>query len=457
MTDLIERVKCSVIITLNNGTEIDISLSTIGEKTNLTNYITEIDIDESTNTQNNNPVGVVSSNTLKLTLNSMNRSLFPENVNSEYYGLMNNTATVKVTLEDVDGTVEFNTFYVSNWKSNITSQRPNKVIIECTDLLSIINKNSVPSGVITQNLSTKEAFIYMINKLNAQLEDRYKVHYDENDILFNEFDKIEYDNLDTGNMGDWLNTISQCTLHNIYMGRDDKIKTDYCLDDTAKESVCTLSDKVNITNASVDNGGLVNYTGVKTSYITNIINNMNKLTTVSNQVVKPGKNLFDNINLGSKVFRISAVRLISDESSALKLTKLEYDKRICSIEVENSTEVDINCTIEIYGQSLKENTLSITKNKNSSNEILSVTNKLILPEYAELYTDNLLSLVGIKNSSISVTGFFNPRIKLGNIVYVDVEKSINTSGYNKVIGLKWKISNTIKCTAKLIKTIVEEV
>lgn len=456
MTDLIERVKCSVIITLNNNTEIDISLSTVGEKTNLTNYITEIDIDESTNTQNNNPVGVVSSNTLKLVLNSMDRSLFPENVNSVYYGLMDNTATVKVTLEDVDGTVEFNTFYVSNWKSNVTSQRPNKVIIECTDLLSIINKNSVPSGVITQNLSTKEAFIYMLNKLNEQLEAKYQVQYDKADIVFDVFDKIEYDNLETGSMGDWLNTVSQCTLTNIYVARDDKIKTDYCLDDMAKESVCNLSDKVNITNASVDNGGLVNYTGVKTSYITNTINNMNKLTTLSNQVVKPGTNLFDNISLGSKVFRISAVRLISDESSALKLTKLEYDKRICNIEVENSTEVDINCTIEVYGQSLKENTLSVTKNKNSSNEILSVTNKLIIPEYVELYTDNLLSLVGMRNSSISVTGFFNPRIKLGDTLYVDVEKSINTKGYYKVIGLKWKISNTIKCTAKLIKTIVEE-
>lgn len=456
MTDLIERVKCSVIITLNDNTEIDISLSTVGEKTNLTNYITEIDIDESTNTQNNNPVGVVSSNTLKLVLNSMDRSLFPENVNSVYYGLMDNTATVKVTLEDVDGTVEFNTFYVSNWKSNVTSQRPNKVIIECTDLLSIINKNSVPSGVITQNLSTKEAFIYMLNKLNEQLEAKYQVQYDNADIIFDVFDKIEYDNLETGSMGDWLNTVSQCTLTNIYVARDDKIKTDYCLDDTAKESVCNLSDKVNITNASVDNGGLVNYTGVKTSYITNTINNMDKLTTLSNQVVKPGTNLFDNVSLGSKVFRISAVRLISDESSALKLTKLEYDKRICNIEVENSTEVDINCTIEVYGQSLKENTLSVTKNKNSSNEILSVTNKLILPEYVELYTDNLLSLVGMRNSSISVTGFFNPRIKLGDTLYVDVEKSINTKGYYKVIGLKWKISNTIKCTAKLIKTIVEE-
>lgn len=456
MTDLIERVKCSVIITLSNNTEIDISLSALGEATNLTNYITEIDIDESTNTQNNNPVGVVSSNTLKLTLNSMDRSLFPENTKSPYYGLMNNTATIKVTLEDVDGTVEFNTFYVNNWKSDITSQRPNKVTIECTDLLSIINKNNVPSGVITQKLSTKDAFIYMIDKLNAKLEEKYRVQYDEANIAFDVFDSIEYDNLDTGSMSDWLNTLSQCTLTNIYIARDDKLRTDYCLDDTAKESVCNLSDKINITSASVDTGGLVNYTGVKTNYIVNTINNMNKLTTLSNQVVKPGMNLFDNISLGSKVFRINVVRLISNESSALKLAKLEYDKRVCSIQVENSTQMNIDCTIEVYGQSLKENTLSVTKNKNSSNEILSVTNKLILPDYAELYTDNLLSLVGLRNSSISVTGFFNPRIKLGDTVYVDVEKSINTSGYYKVIGLQWKISNTLKCTAKLIKTIVKE-
>jgi hypothetical protein len=455
MTDLIEKVKCSVIITLSDGTEIDVSLVNAGNTANITNYITEIDINESTNTQNNNPVGVVSSNTLKLVLNSNDRSLFPENKNSQYYGLMNNTATVKVTLEDVDGIVEFNRYFVSKWISNITSQKPNKVIIECTDLLSIIGKNSVPSGVITQNLSTKEAFIYMLAKLNEQVEDKYKVKYNIDSIIFNEFDKIEYDNLEAGNMSDWLNELSQSTLTNIYIDREDNIKTDYCLDDTAKESVATLSDKVNITNASVDTGGLVNYTGVKTNYITNTINNMSQLTSLSNQVVEPGINIFDNISLGSKVFRLNAVRLKGDKETALKLTKLEYNKRLCNLEVENTTSEDMNCNIEIYGQSFKETTSSIVRSKHSSNEILEITNRLLLPEYANKYTEALLSLIGMRNSSISVTGFFNPRLKLGDTVYVDVDKSINTSGYFKIIGLQWKIGSTLKCTAKLIKTIVE--
>ena len=89
--------------------------------------------------------------------------------------------------------------------------------------------------------------------------------------------------------------------------------------------------------------------------------------------------------------------------------------------------------------------------------MLTITNRLILPEDVETFTRNLVSLIGIRNSSISLTGYFNPRLKLGDIVYVDVDKSLKTSGYYKIIGLQWKISNTLKCTAKLIKTIVKEV
>lgn len=455
MKDLVEKVRFNVTIKFNNNTEIQMRYGQVFDVPNLINYITAIDIDESTNTQNNNPVGVVSSNTLKLELNSKDKSLFPENTDSPYYGLMDNTAKVWVTLIDDDGVVFFNSFYVSNWRSNITAQRPNKVIIECTDVLSIISKNNIPSGVITQRLSTKEAFIYMLDKVNAQLGTKHLVKYHKDKIMFGEFNNLEYNNLDTSNIGDWLNTLSQCTLTNIYFGRTDNlIQTDYCLDDTTSESVCTLSDKINITDASVDTGGLVNYTGVKTTYITNTINNTDKLVTLSNQVIKNGVNKFDDINLGSKIFRINTIRLNYNADTKLEIAKVEYDKRNCNLEIVSTSEEDINCTIEIYGQSLKENTLSVTKVKSSSNEMLNVTNKLILPEYAEIYTDNLLKLIGIRNSTISVTGFFNPRIKLGDTVYVDAEKSINTKGYYKVIGLKWRIRDTIKCTAKLIKTII---
>ena len=140
MKQLVDKVSCSVIITLEDGTNIDISLVTGGSISAIKNYITSLEVLESTNAQNKNPVGVVSSNTVKITLNSNDRTLLPDNEQSPYYGKMNTNAKVKVTVTDDDGSVTFNTFYVSSWVSNISSDNPTQVVIEATDLLSIINK-----------------------------------------------------------------------------------------------------------------------------------------------------------------------------------------------------------------------------------------------------------------------------------------------------------------------------
>lgn len=452
---MVDRVKCKVIIILNDGTEIDISLATVGVKADITNYITSIEILESAATNNKNPVGVINSNILKITLRSNNGSLLPDNENSPYYGKMDNTAIVKVTLEDIDGEVSFNDFYVSYWTSNTSTGNKNQVIIEATDLSSIINKNSVPSMEVIKNANTTEVFKSTINKLNSELNSKYKIQYEEADIDFSNYPVLEYSNIDADNMGTWLNTISQSTLTNIYFTRENKIKTDFCLDDRPSESVCNLSDKVNITRASIDKGGLVNYTGVKVNYILNTINNMTELTTLRDQVVKPGENIFENIELGNKVYKVGFINLETDSKLALEIKSITYSKNTATVVLNNNTNSNVNCDIIIYGQTLKENKLYIKRNKaNSSNEILEVTNRLLPASYIGTFADQLISLIGVKASALSISGFFNPRIKLGDIVYIDVESSLNAKGYYKIVELKWKISSTIKCEAKVIKTIV---
>lgn len=455
MTELIDRVKCKVIITLLDGTEIDISLATVGETGKLTNYITSIDIKESTAANNNNPVGVVSSNILKIVLKSNDRTLLPDNEQSPYFGKMDTTATLKVSIEDQDGLVEFNTFYVSSWVSNISSSNPNQVTIEATDILSIINKNPVPSSEIIKSISTAELFKDTINKLNSTLEDKYKIHYNDEDIVFNAFPKLDYTAFDADKMGAWFNILCQSTLTNVYYTRDEKLVTDYCLDDKPKESVCNLSDKVNILNASVDVGGLVSYTGVKVNYILNTVNSLTELTTLSGQVLKSGDNLFENINLGNKVYKIDYIKVVSDSSVVIEIVSIDYGKNTANLTLKNKSSDDVICDIVIYGQTLKENKMYTTRLKNnSSNELLEVTNSILPISYIGNFADSLLSLIGIKASALSLSGFFNPRIKLGDTIYVDVESSINTKGYYKVVELNWKITNTLKCEAKVIKTIV---
>lgn len=458
MTELVDKVQCNIKITLSDGTEIDIN-NNINNKSNSNtiNFITEISLDEKLNAQNNNPVGVVSSNTLKISLNSNDRSLFPDNDKSIYYGKMNNSAIVNLTLIENDETISFNTFYVSNWTTSITSSTPYRVIIECTDLLSIICKNNVENIIITDNLSTSEALIYILDKYNASIEDKYKVHYDPSDIKFDNFNHIVLDNIDSKDIGSWFNTLSQSTLTNLYIDRDDLFKTDNCLDDKANESVCTLSDKINITQASVDSGGLVRYNGVKTNYIVNTLNNISEIINMNGKSLKGGSNKINDINFNQRVYKVTSVDLNVYNSITVDITNFTYSQRRAKLELYNNSDDTIDVDIIISGQTFMENTLSITKlNDSSSNEILEVTNKLLSEDDAEIFTSNLLKLCSLRNSSLLVTGFINPRIKLGNTVYVDLESSIHTKGYYKVVGISMKIGTTLKTTLKLIKTILDK-
>ena len=458
MTELVDKVQCNIRITLSDGTEIDINNSISNQSnSNIANYITDVSLDENLNAQNNNPVGVVSSNTLKISLNSNDRSLFPDNSNSPYYGKMDNSARVYLTLIDNDGTITFNTFYVSNWTTSISSSTPYRVIIECTDLLSIICKNNIENILITDNLSTSEALIYMLDRYNASIEDKYKVHYNTNDIKFDNFNHIVLDNIDSENIGSWFNILSQSTLTNLYIDRDDLFKTDNCLDDKASESVCTLSDKINITQASVDSGGLVRYNGVKTNYIVNSLNGISKIVNMNGQSLNGGSNKINDIKFSQRVYKVTGICLNVHNSVPVDITDFTYNQRRAKLELYNNSGDIVNVDIVISGQTFMENTLSITKlNDSSSNEILEVTNKLLSADDAEIFTSNLLKLCGLRNSSLTVTGFINPRIKLGDTVYVDLESSINTKGYYKVVGINMKINNIIKTTLKLIKIILNE-
>ena len=458
MTELVDRVQCNIRITLSDGTEIDINNSISNQSnSNISNFITDVSLDENLNAQNNNPVGVVSSNTLKISLNSNDRSLFPDNSNSPYYGKMDNSARVYLTLIDNDGTITFNTFYVSNWTTSISSSTPYRVIIECTDLLSIICKNNIENILITDNLSTSEALIYMLDRYNASIEDKYKVHYNANDIKFDNFNHIVLDNIDSENIGSWFNILSQSTLTNLYIDRDDLFKTDNCLDDKASESVCTLSDKINITQASVDSGGLVRYNGVKTNYIVNSLNGISQIINMNGQSLSGGSNKINDINFSQRVYKVTGICLNVHNSIPVDITDFTYNQRRAKLELYNNSGDIVNVDIVISGQTFMENTLSITKlNDSSSNEILEVTNKLLSADDAEIFTSNLLKLCGLRNSSLTVTGFINPRIKLGDTVYVDLESSINTKGYYKVVGINMKINNIIKTTLKLIKIILNE-
>ena len=291
----------------------------------------------------------------------------------------------------------------------------------------------------------------MLIKLNNELGVKYKIQYDKSKWNFGPFNTLEYNNLEADSMGNWFNILSQSTLTNLYITRSNQLENDYCLDDKKTDAVCNLHGDKNVVSFSIDKGGFVGYSGVKVNYILNSINKETELLQLTEQVLIPGDNTYTDIEL-NKVYKINQIRVTTDQTGLVEVKAFKYNKRTLSLELTNTSNKNITCNIIVYGQTLKEDIISTKLSSGGSNEVLEVTNKLLPARSINNFARNLLSLIKIKDSGLSVSGYFNPRIKLGDQVHVKLDR-LNTQGYYKIIGLSWSIQGSIKCTAKLLKTI----
>ena len=456
MADLVTSIKARAEIHLNDEDNTVIELKVSSDMTSDDSYIRSVNVEEELDAINQNPVGVTSSNSIVFNIRSIDKKLIPENSNSEYFGYMNDTAIIKFFLEDSEGEFEFGTWYISKWYSTITSEDPFKITIEAYDILSVIFNNSVPNVNISDSTSIKDYLIDILNKLNENNDERHQIDFDEEDIIFDEFPLMQFSNLNTSNMSDLLNTISQATLTNIFIDiRDNKLKTDYCGDDTKGESVGNISDVINVTKASVDSGGLVGFSGVKVYYSQGVVNEPTTLVTLSGQTLVSGDNYFSNIELGnSSIYRNNIINITTADNVLAYNKSAVYNKNYLDLIVSSSG--DTTCEIVVKGQTINESKLFIEKYRNNNgNNVLEINNRVLPPEYIEQYADEMIRLIGIKEGSIAAVGWINPRIGLSKTVNVNLGKSISTSGYYKTTKMNWAITVGIKCSASLIKTITE--
>ena len=441
-------LSCKVKFTLSNNSTFTLNSS---ETINLKNYLSAIKLTEQISAENNIPVGVNSSNVLDLEIISENHALIPENESSIYYGYMDDTAIVElfVTIVDEDKEVYFGKYFVDTWKSVITSDEPNKVKISATCIMGVITKQVVPDVLISNGLFIKDYVIAVIEELNNTLPANKHINYREDDIDFSIFPTMQFSNLDTEDMSNCLNGLSQCTLTNIYADRDGYIKTDFTCDDTSEEAKYRLDV---MTAAQAGSGVLVNYDGVKVKYSLGNILDVEQLASLYQQNVVAGDNTFKEINLGEAVYKINKIEVTAEDNSIdvdIKSAKYNKNKMTLVIEAEAATKVNIS----IYGQRL--DTTELIYEIQGKNE-LEINNKVLESQYINKYADYMVQLIGFKNNSMQVSGYFRPDIKLADIIFINCIGAMSVSGFYKVIGLEWEFGVYGKCTIDLIKTFESE-
>ena len=435
-------IKCILSFKLDDGSNFELSYTS---NLNNTNYVKKINFEEKISTSTDMPVGVNNGDVIDIEIISKNRALIPDNKSSIYYGHMNNKAIIEFNIIEQEETIYMGKLFVNSWKSSNNIENPNSVYIQAVNLMSIISKLNVPDININRSTYIKDYIIEVLNKLNSIMEEDKQVKINENDVRFDVFPVMQFCNIDTENIGNCFNGISQSTLTNIYISRDGYIKTDYNCDDIKEEAQYKLNV---LTGAEYGTGMLVDYDGVKVKYSNGDIKDTEVIASIYNREVIKGENKISDISLGDAVFKVNRIECIpKDNSVFIEIKDANYNKNKMSIilDVENSTKADIN----VYGQRL-DNTELVKEL--GGNNILEISNRIIPASYIDKYMDNTLKLMSIKNNCLNITGYITPKIKLGDIVYVDVEGGMNVSGYYKVIGLNWEFSTYSFCEMTLIKT-----
>lgn len=442
ISGIVGEILVQVKFTLSDGSTFTLNS---GSSINSYNFISSLKVNEALSAENNIPIGVNTSNIIDIEIISNNKALIPENTGSVYYGYMNNTAIIEIYITENNEQLYFGKYFVDSWKSSISSDSPNLVKISATNIMSLIAKQTVPDVEINTGMYIKNYLLNVIDELNLTLPQTKQIDYEEQDINFDTFPVMQFSNLDTENMGNCLNGLSQCTMTNIFVDRDGKLKTDYCCDDTQSQAVYSFDV---MTSASAGDGVLVKYDSVKVNYSLGNILDVEQLASLYQQDCIAGDNLFKDISLGEAVYKINRIEVVAEDPDiyvGVKEAKYNKNRMQVTIEADAATKVNIN----IYGQ--RVDTTNLVYETDGENK-LEITNRVIQSSYIEKYADNMLQLINFKNNSMSVEGYFNPRIKLSDIVYINCTNSMSISGYYKIVGLSWDLSMYGKCVMSLIKT-----
>lgn len=460
MIGVVHNVKADIKIKFRNGAEYTVPVS--DGTTSLNNYCRSLDIDEQLyQRSSSNIVGNVCGNTLSLELTSKDKSLVPNFVLSQYYGYMDDTATIDVTLhvneQDTQEDVFMGTYYVTSWEGGTSSDQDGEISISAVDLFSKIKNMTLKDIHVQRNLSFESYMRTLVRIINNRIPNNMQIQLDEDSV--NIYKNSSYDwqicvnNFSLDSIEDLFNNIAKDSIAYIWIDRDNYLRTDHLLDDTIEESVSVLSGSTNLLSYNVKAGDIDKYHGVTVKYINNISYVSGEILSVSNVQLNKGINtLLDQSLSQDNIFSVDLIEVICETGEA---NSLWFDLYKDTMNLRIFSDTKTICQIKVYGTYIVEDYAYISRYKDSGdqNSVIEVENRSLRSELINTYADGLISLMDMKDTEAEVTGFISPAIRLSDTVKF-IGKKFNIDDYYKVTGLKFSISSAnYSCTAKLIKVI----
>lgn len=406
--------------------------------------------------QNSNPVGVVSANTVSINLTSQDLSLDPTNESSPYYGEMNSEAYIRIKFIDNQEEINLGTFYVTSWEPNITNTTPFNINIESVDLLSILSKMPIPFIVPTTNMTLNAYLLLVFNELNNINPEKYHVNTSKIMDTDSPIASFYYEQLDTSIIGDMLNTICQCMLWNITIDENNTlIISEITREYSELNQVMNIDGAVSTYAASLAPSNIINFSQVKLTYIPRKLIANQQLSSQSTISLVSGDNNIE-LNLAGHVNLIQSINIDNPDTADLNtlayVKSFSYNKDMFKgiITLENNSGTDMN--ISIIGTVASTDTE--VYNKNVTGAVLDMKNPIIIESNIQQYINNMNKVIENKSKDITVTGWYNPRIRLNDLVYVSLTGDLNTVGYYYINSINMDLAQSLTYQLGLTKVVV---
>lgn len=463
MFNTVTYVNIAITFHFSNNTTLTVALDDESDN----QQIDDIEIKTSLSSSTANPLGAVSASTLDLTLSSYDRSLFPYNEESSYYGYMDRTCYITITADklyidpddevNVDTPVEqvlqtpinLGTFFVDSWRSVESSDDANTVQISASDIISTIGNIEVP--IVTLD-TTQDATTYLRNVLaaiNTRLP-AYKRVTIASGATFGEFDdNVRYRNLKSdGTLIDLLNQLSRCLLCNIYINVNNQLEIDPMWDDSSEQPVYTMSDAThNLHEVQIQDGLLVDYSGACIKFPVDRSGAAVQIGQISDQSFDDL--VFTNYHFDSGVYKLAYMVISSTTNVCPTVSSILHDNTELDLTLSytgTAPDEDETYTVSMFG--CKQNEGYTSTSEVTDDSVCEIENDLLQKANIQDYLDAVNEYMNNKRSGVTCSGWFDPRLKLGDVVVVD-SSLLNIYNTYKVTAITWNLTDDFRCDVEL--------
>lgn len=368
------------------------------------NYLLEAEILEEAGANANQPLGVVSSNTLTFSLFNESGIFSPVNETGPYYNKIKTGVVVKPyfkpATDEVEEWLPMGKFYVKNWIASVTGTRAN---ISANDILQDFFDDEKLQLPIIKMDTYKEFYKRMFEyaRVSASVSDYFNVPLpwsfmiDSNAALLREATSSTFAICISDRLGNVsIKHVSE-----------------------AGEVRATLTGGDQLFEADTAQDAAKDYAGVSISYNTPQITDNVKLMEIKELIVPPGATIYDPYIYGTgNVMLITNIKVTANKNVTIE----KYTSTPGSVQftINNESSMNVVTNIEIYGISLEH--VEVLIKDNIEGNLLEIKNNYIqTAEQATEYKRILTSYINNSLPELKARVRGNPLLKVGDKITIE--------------------------------------